>query len=117
MYRISRDGQQPIADVDLVEAIEPAIRLSEPGRYHVDEIGAGPLPSGHTSRRWALGSSVRLVRLRLSPIRGLSLDRCRAVDAICPHCETGSGPLSVPAALTAQPFRILSQSAGAGAVH
>jgi hypothetical protein len=45
MYRISRNGQEPIVDVDQVEAIEPAIRSSEPGRYHVDEIRADPLPS------------------------------------------------------------------------
>ena len=55
MYRISRNGQEPIVDVDQVEAIEPAIRSSEPGRYHVDEISAGPLPSGHRSRRWCVG--------------------------------------------------------------
>ena len=52
MYRVSRDGPEPIVDVDQVEAIEPAIRSSEPGRYHVDEISADPLPSGHTSRGW-----------------------------------------------------------------
>ena len=40
MYRISRNGHEPIIDVDQVEAIEPAIRSSEPGRYHVDEISA-----------------------------------------------------------------------------
>jgi hypothetical protein len=37
MYRISRNGQEPIVDVDQVdvdqvEAIEPAIRSCEPGR-------------------------------------------------------------------------------------
>ncbi len=55
MFRISRNGQDPIIDVDQVEAIEPAIRSSEPGRYHVDEISRDPLPSGHTSRRWGVG--------------------------------------------------------------
>ncbi len=55
MFRISQNGQQPIIDVHQVEAIEPAIRSSEPGRYHVDEISADPLPSGHTSRRWGVG--------------------------------------------------------------
>jgi hypothetical protein len=52
---ISQNGQEPIIDVAKVEAIEPAIRSSEPGRYHVDEISADPLPSGHTSRRWGVG--------------------------------------------------------------
>jgi hypothetical protein len=54
---MSRNGQQSIADVDQVEAIEPAIRSSEPGRYHVDEISADPLPSGNTSRSWGIGIS------------------------------------------------------------
>jgi hypothetical protein len=39
VYRISRNGQEPIIDIDTLEAIEPAIRSSYPGRYHVDEIG------------------------------------------------------------------------------
>jgi hypothetical protein len=30
MYRISRNGHEPIVDVDQVEAIEPAICSSEP---------------------------------------------------------------------------------------
>ena len=51
MYRISRNGHEPIIDVDQLGAIEPAIRLSEPGRYHLDEISADPLPSGHTLRK------------------------------------------------------------------
>ncbi len=51
MFRISHPDREAILDVDQVEAIEPAIRSSEPGRYHVDEIAADPLPSGHTSRR------------------------------------------------------------------
>ena len=55
MYRISRNGQVPIVDVDAVEAIKPAIRSSEPGRYHVDAISAEPLPSGYTSRRSGIG--------------------------------------------------------------
>ena len=32
-------------------AIEPVIRRSTPGRYHVDQIERDPLPGGHTSRR------------------------------------------------------------------
>jgi hypothetical protein len=55
MYRISLNRQEPIIDVDRVEAIEPAIRSIDPGRYHVDELGADPLPSGHTSSRWGVG--------------------------------------------------------------
>ena len=55
MYRISRNGHEPIVDVDQVEAIEPVVRSSKPGRYDVDEISADPLPSGHTSWRWGIG--------------------------------------------------------------
>jgi hypothetical protein len=52
VYRISRPGREAITDIGTVEAIEEAIRAGEPGRYHIDEIAADPLPSGHTSRRW-----------------------------------------------------------------
>jgi hypothetical protein len=50
IYRISRIGQELIVDVHAVEAIEPAIRSTERGIYHVDGISANPLPSGQTSR-------------------------------------------------------------------
>ena len=52
MFRISQNGQEPIVDLDTVKEIEPAIRASKPGRYHIDQIERDPLPSGHTSRRW-----------------------------------------------------------------
>jgi hypothetical protein len=55
VLRISQNGQESVIDVDSLEAIEPAIRSSAPGRYNVDEISADPLPSGHTSRRWGIG--------------------------------------------------------------
>ena len=55
MLRISRDGHDPIIDVETVEQIEPNIRARGPGGYQVDEISADPLPSGHTSRRWGVG--------------------------------------------------------------
>jgi hypothetical protein len=40
IYRISRPGQEPIGDVDSVEAVEGAIRVGGPDRYHVDEISS-----------------------------------------------------------------------------
>jgi len=55
MNRISRNGHDPIINVDQVDAIERAIRSRKPGRYHVDEVGSDPLPSGHTSRRRGIG--------------------------------------------------------------
>jgi hypothetical protein len=50
MYRISQNKHEPIIDVDTIEDIEPAIRDLKAGRYDVDEISAGQLPSGYTSR-------------------------------------------------------------------
>jgi len=65
MFRISRNktgslgrwhpGNDVVTDVPSVDQIEPAIRSSLPGRYHVDEITRDALPSGHTSRRWGVG--------------------------------------------------------------
>jgi hypothetical protein len=59
MFRISQDGQDPIADVEFEEDIEPVIRAWKPGRYHVDEIRAhgDPFPSDHTSRALGEGNS------------------------------------------------------------
>jgi hypothetical protein len=55
MFRISRDGSDHIIDVDARDQIEPSIRAERPGRFHIDEISATPLPSGHTARRWGIG--------------------------------------------------------------
>jgi hypothetical protein len=53
MYRISQNGQEPIIDVAQVQAIGPALRLSPPGRYHVDEHSADPFRgSKHVARAW-----------------------------------------------------------------
>ena len=41
--------------IDLSEALETLFRELGPGRYHIEEISADPLPSGHTSRRWGVG--------------------------------------------------------------
>ncbi len=54
-YRISRKRHKPVVDVAQVDAIEPALRTSKPGVYHIDEISIDPLPRGHTSRRWGVG--------------------------------------------------------------
>jgi hypothetical protein len=35
--------------------MEPAVRASKPGRYHVDQIEPDPFHSAHTSRRWGVG--------------------------------------------------------------
>ena len=46
------NGHEPIIDVDQVEAIEYAIRSSEPGRYHVDGISAAGWPHLETVENW-----------------------------------------------------------------
>lgn len=73
MNRISQNGQGPIVDVDQVKAIEPSIRSNEPGRYQIDEISADPLPSGHTSRRWAvLPLQNRMALFPMRPSNGIA---------------------------------------------
>jgi hypothetical protein len=59
IYRISRQGQEPIVDVGSVEAIEGMIQAGNPGPFHIDEISSDRLPSGHTSRRWRTGAKNR----------------------------------------------------------
>jgi hypothetical protein len=49
-----RNGQEPIVDGDTLDEFEPATRSAVPGRYHIGEISANPLASGHASRRLGL---------------------------------------------------------------
>jgi hypothetical protein len=55
MFRISRNGQEPIINVDDLAQIEPEIRALPPGRWHIDELPAKPFASGHPARRWGVG--------------------------------------------------------------
>jgi hypothetical protein len=71
MFRFSRNGQELIVDVDQVDPNEPAIRLSERGRYHVDEISADPLPVGTARDDGDSEPSTRRERWRLSQMRGM----------------------------------------------
>jgi hypothetical protein len=52
VVRISRDGKDQIVDVDSADQVAGIVGSAKRGRYHVDEISADPLPSGHTSRTW-----------------------------------------------------------------
>ncbi len=54
-FRISRPDDDQVIDVDSLDEVEGTIGRGKRGRYHVDEIGLDPLPSGHTSRRWGAG--------------------------------------------------------------
>jgi hypothetical protein len=58
MFRISKD-LNTVIDVAQVDEIEPAVRASKPGRYHVDETSADLLPAGHSSRRWEVVTKQR----------------------------------------------------------
>jgi hypothetical protein len=55
IFRISRTDDDEVLDVDSLGGVEKIIGSGKPGRYHVDEISSGPLPSGHTSRQWGVG--------------------------------------------------------------
>ena len=55
MVRISHIARRTAVDIDSIDEVEPAIASRKPGRYHIDQISAEPLPSGHTSRRWGIG--------------------------------------------------------------
>jgi hypothetical protein len=54
MFRISRDGQEPVVDVETAKQIEPTVQSGTPGRFLVEEIRANddPFPSGHQTRPW-----------------------------------------------------------------
>src|SRR5262249_23054710 len=54
MFRISGNDDF-LVDVETDEEIAPEIRAAGPGRYHVDEMSATRLSSGHTARRWGVG--------------------------------------------------------------
>lgn len=56
MFRVSHRGEG-IDDADTIEGAREIVRGQPPGRYEVDEIRAGPLRSGLTSREWG-----RLIR-------------------------------------------------------
>jgi hypothetical protein len=55
MFSISRDGSDHIIEVDALDQVEPVIPAEKLGRYHIDEMDAKPLPSGHTARRCGVG--------------------------------------------------------------
>jgi hypothetical protein len=55
VFRISRNGQEPIVNADDVEQIELAIRALPPGRWQIDELSAKLFSSRRTARRWGVG--------------------------------------------------------------
>jgi hypothetical protein len=71
-FRISSGGQEPVIDVRTVEGIEPAIRATEPVRYHGYEITRDPLPSGHMPRRWRVGIKLADGSVTFEPVMHFS---------------------------------------------
>jgi hypothetical protein len=43
-----------VTNADTIEYLNGFLRDLPLGRYHVDEISAAPLPSGHTAQRWGI---------------------------------------------------------------
>lgn len=55
ILRVNNPDGDPIGTAESDEGVERLLEDLPPGRYHIDEISADPLPSGHTSRRWGIG--------------------------------------------------------------
>jgi hypothetical protein len=43
-----------LSDAGSIERLKTILRHLDVGRYTVDEIATGPLPSGHMARRWGV---------------------------------------------------------------
>jgi hypothetical protein len=54
MFRISKNGQEAVANVASYRQIVPAIRKAGAGRYQVDQLNDCVLGFEHASRPWAL---------------------------------------------------------------
>ena len=63
---VDREGEI-VADADGLAGVNEIVRRAPTGRYHVDEISAAPLPSGHTSRRWGFAIRHEHGRVILDP--------------------------------------------------
>jgi hypothetical protein len=57
MLRVNDPQRDPVGAASDVKGLRHLAESLGPGRYHVDQIAADPLPSGHTSRRW--GSAIK----------------------------------------------------------
>jgi hypothetical protein len=54
MFQVSRGGAIA-GDADTLEGAREILRQQRPGQYAIDQISAGPLPSGRTSKQWGVG--------------------------------------------------------------
>jgi hypothetical protein len=57
MLRLNDLQGDPVGDAPDAEGLHRLVQGLGPGRYHVDQILADPLPWGHTPRRW--GSAIK----------------------------------------------------------
>ena len=55
ILRVNDRHGEPIGTADSPDGVSSIVMGLDPGRYHVDEISADPLPSRHRSRRWGIG--------------------------------------------------------------
>jgi hypothetical protein len=66
MFRISGKDDF-LVDVETVKQIEPVIRSSPHGRYHVDEMSTRRLPYGRAARRWGVATKRSDAAVTLDP--------------------------------------------------
>ena len=67
ILRVNNPDGEPIGSAESIPGLARLVEDVSPGRYHIDELSHGPLPSGHTSRRWGIAvkrsdSSVSIAR-------------------------------------------------------
>jgi hypothetical protein len=55
ILRVNGADGDPVGTADSPDRLRSLLNGLDPGRYHVDEISADPLPSRHTSRRRGIG--------------------------------------------------------------
>ena len=56
ILRVNNFDGEPIGAALSVHSLAELLEDVSPSRYHIDEIGHDLLPSGHTSRRWGVGT-------------------------------------------------------------
>jgi hypothetical protein len=54
ILRVNGADADPVGTADSPDGTRSIVTGLDSGRYYVDDISADPLPSGHTSRRWAV---------------------------------------------------------------
>ncbi len=55
ILRVNDPDGEPIGSADSIPGLARLLEGVPLGSYHIDEISADPLPTGHTSRRWGVG--------------------------------------------------------------